>query len=147
MATVEATSQKVQRILAAEFTSVRLVKSGFALEHGSTAVFIEPLEWAPDKEGNPRSLVRVWSPLGREVRASPELYHWAATEGQQLLFGSVSVIDVEGGGANVIYDETLLGDYLDPAELLTTVYAVIFTADDLDEVVATRFGGKRYTDA
>ena len=36
---------------------------------------------------------------------------------------------------------------MDPAELVTAVAAVMYTADDLDEIVHTRFGGKRYTDA
>ena len=33
-----------------------------------------------------------------------------------------------------------------PASELTAVGAVMYTADDLDEIVHTRFGGKRYAD-
>lgn len=148
MATVEATTQKVQRILVEEFNDVRLHKNGgFVLEVGSTAAFVQVHEWTPDKDGNPRSLVYIWAPLGRDVKPSPELYHWAAVDGQQMRFGTVSVIDnAEAGTCFVQFDQTLLGDYLDPAELVTAVNAVLFTADDLDEIVHDRFGGKRYTD-
>ncbi len=148
MATVEATTQKVQRILVEEFNDVRLHKNGgFVLETGSTAAFVQIQEWTPDKDGNPRSLVYIWAPLGRDVKPSPELYHWAAVDGQQMRFGTVSVLDnTEAGTCFVQFDRTLLGDYLDPAELVTAVNAVLFTADDLDEIVHDRFGGKRYTD-
>ena len=147
MATVEATTQKVQRILTSEFNGVQLTKKGFSLEKGSTAIFVEVHEWAPDSEGNPRSVVQIWAPLGRDVKPTPEMFRWAATEGQGMYFGSVSVLENdESKSCLVIFDETLLGDYLDPAELLTAIYGVAFTADDLDDVVRTRFGGKRYTD-
>jgi hypothetical protein len=148
MATVEATTQKVQRILVEEFSDVRLRKSGgFVLEVGSAAAFVQITEWTPDSEGNPRSLVYIWAPLGRDVKPSEELYHWAAVDGQQMRFGTVTVIDdKEKGTCFVQFDHTLLADYLDPAELRTAVGAVMFTADDLDEIVHDRFGGKRYTD-
>jgi hypothetical protein len=147
MATVEATTQKVQRILVDGFNDVRLRKDGFLLEVGSTAAFVEVQAWTPDDEGNPRSLVYIWAPLGRDVKPSEELYHWAAVEGQQMRFGTVTVIDdKEKGTCFIQFDHTILGDYMDPAELITAVAAVMYTADDLDEIVHTRFGGNRYTD-
>lgn len=147
MADVEATTQKVQRMLVAEFENIRLGKDGFSIEYESTAVWVEVKAWDPDEDGTPRSLVYVWAPLAREVPASPELYHWAATEGQATIFGSVSVMDGEDGKTcMVVFDATLLADFLDPAELITTVYAVIFTANDFDDIVRDRFGGKRYVD-
>ena len=148
MATVEATTEKVQRILVEEFNDVRLRKSGgFILEVGSTAGFVEIQAWTPDKDGNPRTLVYIWAPLGRDVKPSEDLYHWAAVEGQQFRLGTVTVLDEKEAGTCVIqFDHTIMGDYLDPAELATAVGAVLWTADDLDEIVHDRFGGKRYTD-
>ena len=120
MATAEETGRKVQRILVAEFNDVRLTKDGgFAVQHGSSITFVEPTDWAPDSEGNPRSLVRVWAPLGRDVTPTPELFKWAATEGQGKWFGSVTVVEgKDGEGCFVMFDHTLLGDYVDPAELI-----------------------------
>ena len=148
MATVEDTTSKVQRILVDAFNDVRLRKSGgFLLEVGSTAAFVEIQAWTPDKEGNPRSLVYIWAPLGRDVKPTEELYHWAAVEGQQFRLGTVTVIDDKDKGTCFLqFDHTILGDYMDPAELVTAVGAVMYTADDLDEIVHDRFGGKRYTD-
>lgn len=148
MATVEATTQKVQRILVDGFNDVRLRKDGsFLLEAGSTAAFVEIKDWTADKEGNPRTLVYIWAPLGRDLKPSEELYHWAATDGQQLWFGGVTVIDDKDKGTCFLQlDHTILGDYLDPAELVAAVAGVMYSADDMDEIVHTRFGGKRYTD-
>ena len=150
MATVEVTTQKVQRILIDGFNDVRLRKGGgFFLEVGSSGAFVEIHSWTPDSDGNPRSLVFIWAPLGRDVPKTPELFHWAAVDGQQYRIGSVSVLEDQDKTKDTCFlqfDHTLLGDYLDPAELVTAVGAVMYTADDLDEVVHTRFGGKRYSD-
>jgi hypothetical protein len=148
LATAEETGQKVQRILMAEFNDVRLTRDGgFSVPLGSSTAFVEPTDWAADKDGNPRSLVRIWAPLGRDVTPTPELYQWAATDGQALWFGSVAVRPgKDGGPALVILDHTLLGDYIDPGELVSAVNAVMSSADDLDEIVHDRFGGKRWTD-
>ena len=147
MATVEDTTQKVQRILVDSFNDVRLRKDGFALEVGTTAAFVEIQAWTPDKDGNPRSLVYIWAPLGRDVAPSDELFRWAATDGQQFRLGGVSVIENKDAKTCFVqFDYTILADYLDPAELVTAVSAVMYTADDLDEAVHSRFGGKRYTD-
>ena len=68
-------------------------------------------------------------------------------DGQQMRFGTVTVIDdKENGTCFIQFDHTILGDYMDPEELVTAVGAVMYTADDLDEIVHTRFGGKRYAD-
>jgi hypothetical protein len=147
MATVEETTQKVQRILVDGFNDVRLRKNGFSLEVGSTAAFVEIQDWTPDKDGNPRTLVYVWAPLGRDVKPTEDLFHWAATDGQQFRFGGVTVIENKEAKTCLIqFDHMIMGDFLDPAELLAAVGAVLYTADDLDETVHTRFGGKRYTD-
>jgi hypothetical protein len=148
MATVEVTMQKVQRILAAEFNDVMLQEDGFAIEHGSTRVNVEVLDWGKDPDGNPSSIVQVWAPVSREVKPSPDFFRWAAIEGQKFTFGSVKVLEAEDGKeCFVMFGHTLLGDYLDPAELVTTVALLASTADDIDDVVHTKFGGKRYTDA
>jgi hypothetical protein len=148
LATAEETGQKVQRILIGEFNDVRLTKDGgFAVPLGSSVAFVEPTDWAPDADGNPRSLVRIWAPLGRDVPATPELFRWAATEGQNKWFGSVTVVEgKDGGPCFVMFDHALLGDFIDPAEVVSAVYAIMSTGDELDDIVHDRFGGKRYTD-
>jgi hypothetical protein len=145
---VDVISAKVQRMLTAEFNDIRLTKDGgFSLPMGSTTVFVEIKEWTADKDSNPRSLVYLWCPVAREVPISPELFEWAATEGRKSWFGGVVVQkNQDGKTAFVTFDHTLLGNFLDPDELSSAAYMVGWTADDLDDVVTTKFGGKRYTD-
>ena len=147
MATVDATSEKVQRMLVEGFGDVMLTRDGFAIERGSTRVNIEVRDWGKDGKGDPSSIVRMWAPLVRELKPTPEFYHWAAVDGSKFLFGSVTVYDNEAtADCFVVFDHTLLGDYLDLDELTGAIAMVARTADDLDDVVHDRFGGKRYTD-
>ncbi len=147
MATVDATSAKVQRMLAAGFNDVRLRKDGFAVPYGSTEVIIEVRDWGTDSKGEQQTLVYMWAPLGRDVTITPELYQWAATDGQASYFGSVRVLPGDDGKtALVTFEHTLLGDFLDPMELESAVGMLYFTADKLDDIVHDKFGGKRYTD-
>ena len=147
MATVEAAQQKVQRILVDGFTNVMLSKDGFAVERGSTRVNIEVKEWGKDAKGDPSSIVRLWAPVVRELAPTPEFYRWAAVDGSKFLFGSVTVFENEGATlVSAVFDHTLLADYLDPDELCGAVAVIASTADDLDDVIHEKFGGKRYTD-
>ena len=147
MATVEATTQKVQRMLVDGFSNVLLSKDGFAVERGSTRVNIEIKDWGKDRNGDPSSIVRLWASIGREIKPTSEFYRWAAVEGSRFLFGSVTVFENEGATlCSAVFDHTLLADYLDPDELNGAVAVIASTADDLDDVVHDKFGGKRYTD-
>ena len=122
---IDEISAKVQRMLVGTFNDVRLTKNGgFSLPMGSTTVFVEVKEWSPDSDGNPRTLVYLWSPLAREVPISPELFEWVATEGRKRWFGGVAVQKNEDGKtAFVTYDHCLLGNTLDPDELSSATNA------------------------
>jgi len=134
-------------MLAAKFNGVLLAEDGFALEFGSTRVNVQINEFGEDPDGNPRTIVNIWAPVARDVSPSNEFFKWAATEAQGYRFGSTAVLELENGRCLVVYSETLLGDFLDTEELHASVALVALTADDLDDVVRTRFGGKRYVDA
>ena len=148
MATVEATKQKVQRMLVEGFGDITLSKDGsFALLRGSTRVNVEVRDWGKDTKGEPSSVVRIWAMVGRGVKPTPEFYRWAAVDGSKFMFGSVTVIENEGATeCFVAFDHTLLADYLDMDELCGAVALIAGTADDLDDVVHDKFGCKRYTD-
>jgi len=147
MATVEATTQKVQRMLVEGFGNVLLTKDGFAVERGSTRVNVEIKDWGKDTKGDPSSIVRLWAPLVRELKPTPEFFQWAAVDGSRFLFGSVTVLLNETTpDAFVVFDHSLLADYIDMDELCGAVAVIASTADDLDDVVHDKFGGKRYTD-
>jgi hypothetical protein len=147
VATVEESTQKVQRILVSKFNKVILLEDGFAIERGSTRVKIEIKDFGKDSDGNPDSLVHLWAPIGREIPATPEFYRWAATEAQGYRFGATVVYENEDKTkCSAVFTHSLLADYLDPGELENAIWMVAGTADDLDDKIHDQFGGKRWTD-
>ncbi len=147
MATVEETTAKVQRMLASGFNDVRLTERGYAVPYGSSEVLVEVRDWGKDSKDEPQTLVYLWAPIGREVTLTPEVYQWAAVDGQANYFGAVRVNPNDDKvTAFLTIEYTLLGDYLDPMEIQTAVQMMYVSADKLDEIVHDRFGGKRYTD-
>jgi hypothetical protein len=151
MATVEQTMMKVQRILTGSMgLQITLNKDEFAVRFSevSTAVYLRVRDWGKDDDGEPRTLVLVYSPILRDVKATPALFEWVAREGGSRWFGHVEVHDnQEPGKVNLMMSHTLLGDYLDEKELESAMWGVLGAADEWDDQLQTRFGGKRWADA
>jgi hypothetical protein len=121
---------------------------GVVFTDSSTQIHIRIIDWGKNKDGEARSLVRVSAPLLRGVQPSPALYEYLAREAPRLWFGNIAVWDDEEtkGMLSLTLGHTLLGDYLDEEELRATLYNVLGSADDLDDQLQKRFGGKRWTD-
>lgn len=132
---------KIRRILIDEGLQASLLEDGFQVPYESTAINITV------EEQTDRTVIRLAVPLLREVQASPELFRWSAVEGQQYLFGSVTVVEMPDGTFLLLFDHTLLGDYLDRPELMGALGALATTGNDLDDELQTKFGGKRFIDS
>ncbi|RMH20811.1 MAG: hypothetical protein D6701_03415 [Gemmatimonadetes bacterium] len=151
MATVDETFLRVQRILTGPMDLVVDVRDNLmsvAFQGHSTQIFIEVYDWGTDPEGQPRSLVHLTAPVLLEAPESAELYQWAATEGASLWFGHALVqAEQTPGNVRVLLKHTLLGDYLDAPELSAAMFGVLLTADEWDDQLQARFGGKRFVDS
>jgi hypothetical protein len=151
MATVDATMMKVQRILTGPM-KLRIQLQGTTMyvqfNDTSTQVSLSVSDWGPTKDGEPRSLVNISSPILWSVPPSPQLFEWIAREGGRYYFGHVSAADDvrDQGKIFLSMNHTLLGDYLDEEELSAAMFAVLNTADQLDDELQKRFGGKRWAD-
>lgn len=140
-ANVAAVSQKVQRILTDMLGSVQVRKSGtFYMTNDSAAIFVEAREWGDE------TIVKIFSPMLRNVRPTDEVFRWIATEGQSYWFAHARAYVRDDGLCDIIMEQDLLGDTLDPEELRTAVSAVAINANDLDDELQSRFGGIRWTD-
>jgi len=132
---------RVQRYLTDAFGTVQVGQGGtFSLQAGSARVFVSCREW-PD---NDRRLVHLAAPVLQGCTASPELFEHIATRADDYLFGHLSADREQDGTINVWFTHTLLGDYLDPEELEYAVGGVGGTADQLDDELKARFGGRRF---
>ncbi len=113
-----------------------------------TAANLRVQDWGKDAEGEPRSLVLISALVLRGVTPTPALYEWVARTGGSRWFGHIEVLDdKEPGKVYLIFSHTLLGDFLDEKELSVAMFGVLAAADEWDDQLQQRFGGKRWADA
>jgi hypothetical protein len=151
VADVDLTMLKVQRLLTGPM-GLRITLQGNSISVGftdaSTRVNISVQEWGKNKDGDPSSLVQLSCPILWEVEPTPALYEWVAREGGRYFFGHVVAYDDTSAAGKIflMMSHTLLGDYLDEGELSGALYAMLGTADGLDDELKEKFGGKRLAD-
>jgi type III secretion system-like peptide-binding chaperone len=151
VANVDQTMMKVQRILTGPM-GLRIGMQGntitVSFTDSSTRVNLSVQEWGTNKDGDPASLVQLSCPILWEVDPTPTLYEWIARQGGNYYFGHVSAHDDSSapGKLFLMMSHTLLGDYLDEDELSSALYAMLETADRLDDELKQKFGGKRLAD-
>lgn len=131
---------KVGQYFAAADVTAQVTESGYRIYYGSTAVDVDIIEQEH------RVLIFLNAPVVIGAPDTPELARWVAVEGQQMYFGTAALRPRDGGLADVWVHHTLLGDYLDEDELHNATAAVVNTADDWDDELQSRFGGKRVED-
>jgi hypothetical protein len=151
MATVDETMMKVQRLLTGPLglkIGLQGDTIGVVFNDSSTQVHIRIIDWGKSKDGEPRTLVRISSPLLRDVEPTPALYEYVVREAPRLWFGSIAAWDdtESPGKLSLTLGHTLLGDFLDEEELRLAMFNVLGSADELDDTLQKRFGGKRWTD-
>ena len=62
----------------------------------------------------------------------------------KLLFGSLQLME---DGPALVLGYTLLGEFLNRTELEVAIAAVGATADDYDDVIKARFGGRTFAES
>jgi hypothetical protein len=147
---------KVSRFAREVFNVVQIDDDGdLVIPYESTKIFIRVFErevsaemeefWSENQLS--RTAVYVWAPTIFDVKPSNDLYKWVATEGADFFYGHCKVGSFgENGNVQVIFEITLAGDTIDPGELKQALLAVAMTADDLDDELKAKFGGKRIED-
>ena len=151
MADVDATMMKVQRLLTGPM-GLRISLDGqrisISFTDASTRVDVSVLDWGKTKDGDPSALVQLTCPILWEVDPTAALYEWISREGGKYFFGHVVAYDDNSSAGKLFLamSHTLLGDYLDEAELSATLYAMLGTANQLDDELKGKFGGKRLAD-
>ena len=141
---VEEVKEKVRRILTDHFGSVRVNRDGVVFFENESAIgIVEVVDW-----GDGDTIVKVQSPLLRDVDLTPEVFRWVAVEGQQKWFAHARVsVDADNPrkGA-ILWEYDILGNALDPEELMHCVGAVMAVANEIDDDLQKRFGGRKGSD-
>lgn len=92
-----------------------------------------------------RTLVYVTAFILKAVPATAEVFEYVALHTNDWIFGHLCA-DREVGGLVLSMRHTLLGETLDPDELLTAVIDLSAVANQLDDELQSRFGGLRWID-
>lgn len=146
MPTAEQVRNKVLRIMANKFTIKTTDDEEIMLFHESAACLVRVVDWDKEREGR-NTLIQVSAPILWNVKRTPALYEWVATEGQTYDIGRIACNNSDKSGeTNVEFEHNLLGDNLDEPELTTTVVQLLSQANDLDDELQRKFGGKRAED-
>lgn len=110
----------------------------FHIDYESARVFVCPRSWRGE-----RTVVLLFSVTNVDVDITPELTRFLVSENLNLLFGHFAVNLAE---RQVWFAHTLLGDFLDPDELVTALSSVAMAANKYDNIIQDRFGGRLYTE-
>lgn len=147
-AAVEAVRQKVQAYLLRE-TEIGLDQRGrITIDRGSTRIFVEFFP-QPDKK---LVYITLTCPVAFYVPMTPELYEHIARTVDKWYFGHLAMSPYpddgeHAGTAYISFTHALIGEYLDPPELIIPVFALLNTADAIDDEFVEKFGGVRYQDS
>lgn len=138
------TRNKVQNILTSKLGQIQLGSEGeFRIEYESTMASVSVTE------NGDWTLVNIISPIAINSAHNSEVFEWCNFANMTLEFGTVIHSfnpDSDGRQNMTIVKHVLLGNTLDPDELIQALVSVISAANDLDEVFVERFGGNRYLD-
>ena len=140
MASVKQVQSKVQSILTTELGSVRVAADNqIKITYESTLVTV-----AVEDYGNNETIVVLTAIVTSETKETPALYKYLNDTNAGLRFGSLQYLP--GKTSVLILQYSILGDFLDPEELLNALRVVVLVADKLDDEIVGKFGGKRFID-
>ena len=138
---VEAKRSEVQHILVDMFGKIEVTRENeFTFPYGSTRVFIDV--FGVDESS---SVVNVYAVTSVDVPPSEQLFRFLALNADAALFGHLGAVEREGV-VDIVFSHRLLGDHLGTEELKRTVATVAGAANEVDDVITERFGGRRYRD-
>lgn len=109
---------------------------------GSTALFV----YVQDVFENQHVRVLIDAPILIGVPVTKDLYEYIGYRSNDFVFGSFALVHSQGEKTGIlVFRQTLLADALDKVELELASQVVAITADDLDNDLTVRFGGRTFS--
>lgn len=136
---VDVVRQKIQHLLL-KHGRVELDQDGdYSVRFGSARVFVRVWDW-----GDGDVVISLWAPVVIGATRSPELFEHVALTSDSFVFGHLGLDARDDGTVDISLSHRILGNYLDEPELMHAVMALVRTADQLDDDLAARFGGRTF---
>lgn len=136
MASVEEVHNHIVEILDEANVAYEEKGGRIRVVQGSAAVFIKVESWI-----NNHTVVELVCPVLKQIERSPALLEKLDQLNKGLFFGKAYTHD-----KGVWIAHNLLGDHLDPEELLAAAGLIARVADKLDDELKGEFGGNRYAE-
>ncbi|MEL7035323.1 MAG: YbjN domain-containing protein [Cyanobacteria bacterium J06592_8] len=136
----EACYEKVEawmRELYGKFPHPKQDVPGLSLFMGSAQVDVLVFPW-----GETDAIITTCSSVVTGVELTPDLMQFLLRENYNMRFGAFAV-DEQG---DIVFEHTIVGSTCDQPELKASVNAVLKIADDYDDKIVERWGGKRALD-
>ena len=142
MPTVDEVQAKVQRILQSKDLKLELRGGAIWVPYMSTTCNI-----TVNKLGNDKTVVMLSAVVLRDVKVTSKLKEYVGSRSADFIFGNLALLHDQGQKEGILlFRHSILGDVLDEEELLNSLAMVVSTADNLDEELQKKFGGKRFVD-
>jgi Putative bacterial sensory transduction regulator len=117
-----------------KFPCARQDIPGLGLFMGSALVEVLVFPWDEDD-----AIINVRSFVATDTKATPTLMQFLLEENAKMVFGAFG-IDAMG---DILFEYTILGSSFNKKELETSVKAVLEIADQYDDKIVEKWGGKR----
>jgi len=114
---------------------------GWTFRNGSARTFVRVREQERSDESS-RTLVDISAPVLFGASPTPELWEYVALNADNWIFGHLWAAKDDEGTVTLILSHRLLGDFLDPEELKSAVAGLAISAEEVDDELAQRFGGR-----
>jgi hypothetical protein len=139
---VDTTRARLQDMLTEMLERIEVDKYGsFTFPAESARVFIKVHPF-----GQERTLVNVFAHTNIDVPASEELFRYIALHSNMWVFGHLGASERDDK-VLVTLSHRLLGEHLQLEELKAAAFSVAFTADEIDDEIKERFGGRLFPEA
>lgn len=120
-----------------EFAGTRTDFPAYFLRMGSALVHASVYPW-----GDNDAIIAVRSYVVTGTEKTPELLEYLLRQNDGMRFGAFC-LDADG---DIAFEHSIVGSTCSKEELRASIMAVISTADQFDDQIVSRWGGKRATD-
>jgi len=120
-----------------QFANARTDIPGFGISYGSAYVIVQVFPWG---DNDATITTRSYVVTGAEL--NQEMMQFLLHANDQMRFGAFG-LDKDN---DIFYEHTIVASTADLEELKASVMAVVYTADQYDDQIVSRWGGQRASD-
>ncbi len=109
----------------------------FVMAQGSAFLYAHVKPWGED-----RSVLQVYAPVVFGAEMTLDLALYLLQENDSMRFGAFSV----GADGTIFFNHNVVADSIDKEEFKASILAVLMGADDYDDEIVAKWGGRRASD-